>query len=108
MAILLLHLDAIRPAAIDEMGRFEVIGGARAAVVHLKTQSHTMPLSCIVQAVYEARAGNLDAARASWGLAAEQQPVLRLYPGAFLATLPASPAVKARMRAWLQPAVPGV
>lgn len=84
------------------------LAAARAAVAHLNTQNHTSALNRILQAAYESRSGNLGAARASWDIACEQQPVLKVYPAAFLMVLPASAQVKDRLREWLRPAVPGV
>lgn len=82
--------------------------GAHAAIMHIQAQGHSSVFCQIFEAAYDARIGQLGAARASWDLAAAQKPILRLNPGAFMATLPATAEVRDKLRAWLKPAVPRV
>lgn len=81
---------------------------AGAAIARIRTQRHTSVMSQVLQTAYEAHMGNLEAARASWELAKEDKAILRLYPGAFLTALPASPPIRAKLREWLLPVVPGL
>ena len=86
----------------------EDLAAAHAAIAKIDAESYSSVLSRILDAAYEARTGNLAAARASWEQAKQDKPILRVLPGAFLKTLPASPEVQAKLTSWLRPAVAGL
>jgi hypothetical protein len=87
---------------ISAMMREDTAGAGR-ALGQLKQLNHSIPVTPIFSAAYEAHTGQLAKARESWERARNMQPILRINPDIFFDRTPLGPDVTARLKQWLEP-----
>lgn len=78
---------------------------AREALDQFRSLKHTLPIIPILSAACEARSGRFKDAREQWNLAKSSQPILAVNPDVVFDRLPVAPAVRARLKLWLEPIV---